>query len=66
MLMYISVNFVNRVQQTVSSIYLICATFKMTYDDIIQNAMNQGPIGESLGENMGSRPENILLRACIK
>ena len=49
MLMHIRVNLVNLVQLTVSSTYLICTTYIMIIEYKIQNAMDQWPIGESMG-----------------
>ena len=44
------VNLMNHAQLAVSSTYSIFATYKITYGDMLQNAMNQRPIGEIMGK----------------
>ena len=62
MLVHISVNLVKGTELIMSSINRMFAGYKIIYDDMKQNAIDQGSIGGNLEENMGSRFQYISFR----
>ena len=69
MRMHISVNLVKRWQNKLWAVLSFTEYALLTrwHYDLLQNAMNQRPIGgKFMGENMGSRSQNILYRLRIK